>query len=37
MVKKSLWKTGMLFKMDRYSEDDTFGTSKAGYFNSLRG
>ena len=22
--------------MDRYSEDDTFDTSKAGYFNSLR-
>ena len=28
MVKKSQWKTGILLKMDIYSEDDTFDTSK---------
>ena len=34
MVKKSQWKTGILLKIDIYSEDDT---SKPGSFNSLRG
>ena len=37
MVKKSQWKTGILLKMDIYSKDDTFDTSKPGNFNSLRG
>ena len=33
---KSQWKTGKLFKMDIYNEDDTFDTSKPRNFNSLR-
>ena len=37
MVKKCQWKTGMLLKMDIYSEDNTFDTSKPGHFNNLRG
>ena len=36
MVKKSQWKTEILSKMDIYSEDDIFDTSKPGNFNSLR-
>ena len=36
MVKKSQWKTGILLKIDIYSEDDTFDTSEPGNFNSLR-
>ena len=30
MGKKSQWKTGILLKIDLYSEDDTFDTSKPG-------
>ena len=37
MVKKRQRKTRILSKMDLYSEDDTFGTSKPGNFNGLRG
>ena len=34
---KSQWKTEILLKMDIYSGDDTFETSKPGNSNSLRG
>ena len=30
------WKTGILLKMDIYSADSRFDTSKAGYCNSLK-
>ena len=36
LVKKSQWKTGILLKMDIYSEDDTFGNSKPGNFKFKR-
>ena len=32
---KSQWKTEILLKMDIYSGDDTFDTSKPGNSNSL--
>ena len=37
MVKRSQRKTGILLKIDIYSEDDTSGNSKPVNFNNLRG
>ena len=37
MVKRSQRKTGILLKIDIYSEDDTFDNSKSVNFNNLRG
>ena len=36
MVKRSQRKTGILLKIDIYSEDDTFDNSKSVNFNNLR-